>query len=102
MIAGKLSSDASSITEEASLLNLPAITIRYAHERPEGMDEGTVIMCGLKSMEVLNAVKVVCDQFSQHGPMRQVMDYASEDVSRKIVRIVLSYTGYINRVVWRK
>lgn len=95
-------SDSGTITEEASLLNLPAITIRYAHERPEGMDEGTVIMCGLKSLEVLDAVKVVCNQFSQHGPMRQVMDYASEDVSRKIVRIVLSYTQYINRVVWRK
>lgn len=95
-------SDSGTITEEASLLKLPAITIRYAHERPEGMDEGIVIMCGLKSQEVLEAVKVVCEQFSQFGPMRPVADYAAADVSRKIVRLVLSYTGYINRVVWRK
>ncbi len=95
-------SDSGTITEEASLLNLPAITIRYAHERPEGMDEGILIMCGLKSQEVLDAVKVVCEQSAEHGPMRPVADYASADVSRKIVRLVLSYTGYINRVVWRK
>lgn len=95
-------SDSGTITEEASLLNLPAITIRYAHERPEGMDEGILIMCGLKSQEVLDAVKVVCEQSAEYGPMRPVADYAAADVSRKIVRLVLSYTGYINRVVWRK
>lgn len=95
-------SDSGTITEEASLLNLPAITIRYAHERPEGMDEGTVIMCGLKPQEVLAAVKVVGEQFSNYGPMRPVADYAAPAVSQKILRLVLSYTGYINRTVWRK
>lgn len=95
-------SDSGTITEEASLLNLPAITIRYAHERPEGMDEGIVIMSGLKPLEVLNAVRVVCEQHTTHGAMRPVGDYISPNVSRKITRLVLSYTGYINRTVWKK
>ncbi len=95
-------SDSGTITEEASLLNLPAITIRYAHERPEGMDEGTVIMTGLQSAEVLEAIRVVCAQHESRGPMRPVADYAAPDVSRKIVRLVLSYTGYVNRTVWRR
>jgi UDP-N-acetylglucosamine 2-epimerase (non-hydrolysing) len=95
-------SDSGTITEESTLLNIPAITIRYAHERPEGMDEGTLIMCGLKTEEVLDAVKVVCYQFAEHGPMRQVQDYLAPAVSRKIVRLVMSYTGYVNRTVWRE
>jgi UDP-N-acetylglucosamine 2-epimerase len=95
-------SDSGTITEESTLLNLPAITIRYAHERPEGMDEGTLIMCGLKTEEVLDAVKVVCEQYAEYGPMRQVADYLAPFVSRKIVRLVMSYTGYVNRTVWRK
>lgn len=95
-------SDSGTITEESTLLNIPAITIRYAHERPEGMDEGTLIMCGLKKEEVLDAVKVVCEQFAEYGPMRQVADYLAPAVSRKIVRLVMSYTGYVNRTVWRK
>ena len=95
-------SDSGTITEEASLLNFPAITIRYANERPEGMDEGILIMSGLKSTEVLDAVKVVCEQFVEHGPSRRVGDYLAPDVSRKIVRIVMSYTGYVNRTVWQK
>ena len=95
-------SDSGTITEESTLLNIPAITIRYAHERPEGMDEGTLIMCGLKTGEVLDAVKVVCEQFAEHGPMLQVTDYLAPAVSRKIVRLVMSYTGYVNRTVWRK
>jgi UDP-N-acetylglucosamine 2-epimerase len=95
-------SDSGTITEESTLLNIPAITIRYAHERPGGMDEGTLIMCGLKTEEVLDAVKVVCEQFAEHGPMRQVADYLAPAVSRKIVRLVMSYTGYVNRTVWRE
>ena len=95
-------SDSGTITEESSLLDLPAITIRYAHERPEGMDEGTLIMCGLKTEEVLDAVKVVCEQFAEHGPMRKVADYLAPAVSLKIVRLVMSYTGYVKRSVWRK
>lgn len=94
-------SDSGTITEESALLNVPAITIRYAHERPEGMDEGTLIMCGLKAETVLDAVKVVCEQFAQYGPMRQVEDYIAPAVSKKILRLVMSYTGYVNRTVWR-
>ncbi|MFL8988884.1 UDP-N-acetylglucosamine 2-epimerase (non-hydrolyzing) [Pseudomonas sp. QLc11A] len=96
-------SDSGTITEEASLLNLPAITIRNAHERPEGMDEGTLIMSGLKVDGVLNAVRVVT---SQHERDRRVIpvvrDYQAGPVSKQVVRVVLSYTDYINRTVWSK
>ncbi len=95
-------SDSGTISEEGSLLNLPAITIRYAHERPEGMDEGTVIMCGLKAEEVMGAIDVVCKQYQEYGAMRPVADYAAPAVSKKILRLVMSYTGYVNRTVWRK
>ena len=95
-------SDSGTISEESSLLNLPAITIRYAHERPEGMDEGTVIMCGLKAEKVLDAINVTCKQFQMHGAMRPVADYAAPAVSKKILRLVMSYTDYVNRTVWRK
>lgn len=96
-------SDSGTITEEASLLNLPAITIRYSHERPEGMDEGTLIMSGLKKDQVLDAVKVVT---SQHNRTERVIpivkDYQGGPVSKQVVRTVLSYTDYINRTVWHK
>ncbi|MFG0806996.1 non-hydrolyzing UDP-N-acetylglucosamine 2-epimerase [Pseudomonas fluvialis] len=96
-------SDSGTITEEASLLNLPAITIRNAHERPEGMDEGTLIMSGLKVERVLDAVRVVT---SQHDRTRQVTpvvaDYQGGPVSIQVVRVVLSYVDYINSNVWRK
>lgn len=96
-------SDSGTITEEASLLNLPAVTLRNAHERPEGMDEGTLIMSGLKAESVLAAVKVITSQH-QVG-QRQipvVPDYEGGPVSQQVVRVVLSYTDYINRTVWRK
>lgn len=96
-------SDSGTITEEASLLNLPAITIRNAHERPEGMDEGTLIMSGLRRERVLDAVRVVT---SQHDRARRVIpvvrDYQAGPVSKQVVRVVLSYTDYINRTVWSK
>ena len=96
-------SDSGTITEEASLLNLPAITIRNAHERPEGMDVGTLIMSGLKPDHVLDAVKVVV---SDHNPQTRLMqvpeDYEGGLVSKKILRIVLSYIDYVNRTVWFK
>ncbi len=96
-------SDSGTITEEGSLLNLPAITIRNAHERPEGMDVGAVIMSGLKRDRVLDAVRVVTDQY-QDGKriLPPVEDYEAGDVSKKILRIVMSYTDYINRTVWSK
>ena len=96
-------SDSGTIFEEGSLLNLPAITIRNAHERPEGMDVGTVIMSGLKKDQVLDAVKVV---IAQHDKTKRVMhavaDYEGGPVSKQILRIVLSYIDYVNRTVWFK
>lgn len=96
-------SDSGTITEEGSLLNLPAVTIRNAHERPEGMDVGTLIMAGLKKERVLDAVRVI---IAQHKKASRVMapvdDYEALSVSKKILRIVLSYTDYVNRTVWRK
>lgn len=90
-------SDSGTITEESSLLGFPAITVRQAHERPEGMDEGTLIMTGLEKNTVLDAIKVVT---SERMPI--VKDYDSDNVAQKVVRIILSYTGYVNRTVWKK
>jgi len=96
-------SDSGTITEEGSLLNLPAVTTRNAHERPEGMDVGTLIMAGLKKERVLDAVRVIIAQYDRNSPvMAPVEDYEAQSVSRKILRIVLSYTDYVNRTVWRK
>ena len=95
-------SDSGTITEEASLLNIPAVTIRQAHERPEGMDEGTVIMTGLHPENVIRAIEVTRNHFKEAIPFEVVEDYAVESVSKKVVKIILSYTGYINRTVWRK
>jgi UDP-N-acetylglucosamine 2-epimerase len=96
-------SDSGTITEESSLLNLPAITLRNAHERPEGMDAGTLIMSGLKKERVLDAVRVIV---AQHDRTTQVTppvpDYEAAAVSKKVLRVVLSYTDYINRTVWSK
>ena len=96
-------SDSGTITEETALLNLPAITIRNAHERPEGMDAGVLVMSGLKRDRVLDAVKLITTQFSESSkPILDVADYANSNVSKQVVRIVLSYVDYINRVVWSK
>lgn len=96
-------SDSGTITEEASLLNLPAITIRNTHERPEGMDQGTVVMCGLKKDRVLEAVKVVSAHHSREKRAFPVIpDYQAGSVSKQVVRIVLSYVDYVNRTVWSK
>lgn len=96
-------SDSGTITEEASLLNLPAITIRNAHERPEGMDAGTLIMSGLKKTRVLDAVCVVV---AQHDKSKRIMqpvgDYEAGAVSKQVLRVVMSYTDYVNRTVWYK
>lgn len=96
-------SDSGTITEEASLLNLPAITIRNAHERPEGMDAGTLIMSGLKKTRVLDAVRIVVAQHTlEKATVREVLDYENPSVSKQILRIVESYTDYVNRTVWHK
>jgi len=96
-------SDSGTITEESSLLNFPAITIRQAHERPEGMDEATVIMCGLTPEGVLQAIEVAVAHAAQGGrPFRVLPDYEVGNVSQKVLRIILSYTDYVNRTVWRR
>jgi len=95
-------SDSGTITEEASILQFPAVTIREAHERPEGMDEGTLIMSGLAAEDVLRAVRIVTDQHREpERSSRIVPDYETDNVSRKVVRIIASYTSYVNRTVWR-
>jgi UDP-N-acetylglucosamine 2-epimerase (non-hydrolysing) len=94
-------SDSGTITEEAALLNLPAVTLRHAHERPEGMDAGTLIMSGLTSESVLDAVRVVLDQHRPDAPaVQSVADYDGGPVSKKVLRVVLSYIDYVNRTVW--
>ena len=90
-------SDSGTITEESSLLGFPAITVRQAHERPEGMDEGTLIMTGLEKDMILDSIKVV---ISTRMPV--VKDYDADSVAQKVVRIIMSYTGYVNRTVWKK
>jgi len=96
-------SDSGTITEEASLLNLPAITIRNAHERPEGMDVGTLIMSGLKRERVLDAVRVILAQHDKaERIMQPVQDYEAGAVSKQVLRVVLSYVDYVNRTVWSK
>ena len=96
-------SDSGTIAEEGSILNLPAVTIRQAHERPEGMDETTVIMSGLNKTRVIDAVEVATAHNSQDiRAIKPVKDYEADNVSKKILRIILSYVDYINRTVWHK
>jgi len=96
-------SDSGTITEESSILGFPAITIRQAHERPEGMDEGILIMAGLEKESVLNAIDIVTAQAKESPDgFRIVPDYDVDNVSKKVVRIIVSYIDYINRTVWSK
>lgn len=96
-------SDSGTITEESSILNFPAITIRQAHERPEGMDEGTLIMSGLKSDDILSAIDIVAQQWEENmNVVHMVEDYNSDNVSKKVVRIIVSYIDYIKRTVWKE
>jgi UDP-N-acetylglucosamine 2-epimerase (non-hydrolysing) len=94
-------SDSGTITEESSILDFAAVTIRQAHERPEGMDEGTLIMCGLKSDRIIESIDIVATHYSKNQrQFRLVQDYDSDNVSKKVLRIIMSYTDYVNRTVW--
>lgn len=96
-------SDSGTITEESSILNFPAIMIRMAHERPEGMDEGTVIMSGIERERIIEAVNIIINQFNENpNATRIITDYNVENVSIKVLRIILSYIDFVNRTVWKK
>ena len=90
-------SDSGTIAEESSILNLPAITIRNAHERPEGMDEGALIMSALDKDRIIESINIVTAQYDKDRVMKIVKDYDVDNVSKKVLRIILSYTDYINR-----
>lgn len=92
-------SDSGTITEESSILGFPALMIRQAHERPEGMDRASVVMTDLYAEAVIRSIELVTKQAM---PMQEITDYDSLDVSKKVVRIIFSYTDFVNRTVWKK
>jgi len=96
-------SDSGTINEEASIMNFPALNLREAHERPEGMEETVVMMTGLEKERIMQSLAIIDNQpRGEQRLMRQVSDYSMPNVSDKIVRIIHSYTDYVNRVVWKK
>lgn len=96
-------SDSGTLTEESAILGFPAVTLRNAHERPEGMDEGILVMSGLSPQRVLQAIDLVVGQHAGAArTLRRVADYEVDNVSAKVVGIILGYIDYVNRFVWRK
>ena len=95
-------SDSGTITEESSILNFPAITIRNSHERPEGMDEGVLIMSGLGKDKILSAIEVTVNANKNRSEKFQILDYKNKNVSDQVSKIIFSYIEFINRNVWKK
>lgn len=96
-------SDSGTITEESSIMNFPALNIREAHERPEGFEEGAVMFTGMEIDRILQAIEIIEDQKSgTERSINIVKDYIAPNVSDKVIRIITSYTDYVNKFVWKK
>ncbi len=95
-------SDSGGVTEDSSILGFPAITVRQAHERPEGMDEGCVVMSGLSSGRILDSIELAVLQFKEYGPSKLIDDYNVDQVSWKVAKTIFSYVDFVNCKIWKK